>query len=136
MLWSRGQPVRLPARSSSGAASAAPPVGECAALPAGALGGPGARIETTEAIVGPTIAAAVADCGFNGASRGDLIADGINVFATGTDYGSGTNAKPNSLREVGGLTLQCTITATGDDIGDATAGEIEVTYCFFLPAAG
>jgi len=102
------------------------PVG---AFPAGArLLGYRKQLDTEFA--GGGAGSCVIDAGFNGAT--DELDDGQDIFTgagTGETFGAGGNAVPEQPRDLGGLTLQATITANVN-VALLTAGDLtlEVLY--------
>lgn len=98
----------------------------------------GFELTITTAFTGGTISAATVDCGTDGASLGDTLTDGTDVFtgATSPTHGLGTNGKPWLARDIGGKTPQCTVETTGDDTTNAAAGAISYKVFYYLPTAG
>lgn len=95
------------------------------------------RLDVTTVITGGVISAIAIDCGFAGASLGDVLTDGVDGFTAAlVDYGTGAHAKPNAARLLAGKVAQCTFVNTGGNITDATAGVVVVTVYYTIPYPG
>jgi len=90
------------------------------------------EIDITTLISGGSISACVADVGHNGNT--DAIVDGHDVF-TGAATGklTGSTLGVHYMGDHGGQKYQVVITATGDDLDNATAGDVTFSVWYYVP---
>jgi hypothetical protein len=88
----------------------------------------GFSVETEVAFATPNTF--VADIGYNGASEGDLLLDGVSVKAAANLPGSGANATPTFRRKIGGKSIKASFTSGDINMSALTAGRIRIRVFF------